>query len=99
MPKVIIKASTLPEVARYFERESKKLDPNHIGVRVIGQGPSDFGVPGKNPVYVVSYAAKDISFYQALVNAAVRFHSKVVIRQNIYIVPIDSDFGQWEKQH
>jgi len=97
MPKVLLKGSTLPEVARYFERESKGLDPNHIGVRIVGLSPTDFGVAGENGVYVINFEAKDISIGQALLNAAQLFHMKLEIRKDIYIIPGFADFEGWEK--
>ena len=98
IPKIHLKASTLPEVTRFFERESRSLDPDHIGVKIVIITPKDLGYSNESSPYVIWFSATHTPFADALTNVAQLFNMKLEIRKDIYIMPTFADFQQWEKK-
>jgi hypothetical protein len=99
VPTIHLKESTLPEVARFFERESKRLDPNHLGINIVIITPKDLGYSNGSSPYVIWYSAKYATIADALANVARLFNMKLEIRKDIYIMPTFTNFKTWQKEH
>jgi hypothetical protein len=97
IPKIHLRESSLPEAARFFERESLKLDPAHTGLKIMILTPKDLGYWNGSSPYVIWYSETNIPFGQALINVAHRFKMKLEIRKDIYIMPTFANFADWEK--
>ncbi len=98
IPKVHFDESTLPEVARFFERESRRLDPSHAGIRIVIITPKELGYSNATSAYVIRYTATEVTFSEALTSVAQLFNVKLEIQKDIYIMPTYTDFAEWVKK-
>jgi len=99
IPRINLKQATLPEAVQFLERESKRLDPDHRGLKIIVLRPKDFGNSEELSVHGIDLSATKLSIDEALKDVAEVFHLKVEIQKDVYLMPIDADFETWKRQH
>jgi len=92
---VALKHATLPQVAKFMEKQSRKLDPSHQGLRFVVLNPKDFqlSTPQPNPRLDVAFNA--ITLNEMTHYAAYIFGRKIwIINNTILYVPLAADPGK-----
>jgi hypothetical protein len=101
LPKEEFKQATLSEIVTVIERESKKRDIHHKGIKIVLLSQKDFRLPEPNAITIkkVDIVLKKIAIYQALQYAAFLFNQKIkIVSDTVYYLPPDADFENFQRK-